>query len=192
MNHFFAYLNRTKYIHRWGLMRNTSVETLSEHLWQTAMLAHGLGVIENKLFGGDVNPEKLAVSALYHDASEIITGDMPTPVKYYNSDIRDAYHKIEEETSDMLISKLPDELKDDFSKIFNSSTLTDKEKKILKAADTLGAYIKCLEEQKAGNRDFDGAAKSTLQKLDTFGLHCLDYFRREFLDSYTLTIDEMR
>lgn len=192
MNHFYAYINRTKYIRRWGLMRNTETETLSEHLYQTAILAHALALIENEKFGGSFNAERIALAALYHDASEIITGDMPTPVKYYNEEIRDAYHKIEDETSEMLLSKLPDFLRDAYRPLLCDSLLDPKEKKILKAADTLGAYIKCLEEVKAGNRDFTGAEKSTAEKLKSFDLPSLSYFIEEFLGSYSLTIDEMK
>lgn len=192
MNHFFAYINRTKYIRRWGLMRNTETETLSEHLYQTAVLAHALAVIENEKFCGSVNAEKLALAALYHDASEIITGDMPTPVKYHNDEIRDAYHKIEDETSEMLLEKLPEFLRPVYAPLLTESGLTDHEKKILKAADTLGAYIKCIAEINAGNRDFISAEKSTAEKLEKFNLPSLKYFMDEFLESYSLTIDEMR
>lgn len=192
MNHFFAYINRTKYIRRWGLMRNTETETLSEHLYQTAILAHALALIENEKFAGSFNAEKIALAALYHDASEIITGDMPTPIKYYNSDIRDAYHKIEDETSEMLLSKLPDFLQDAYRPLLCDSLLDPAEKKILKAADTLGAYIKCLEEVKAGNRDFISAKNVTEEKLNSYDLPSLKFFIDEFLESYSLTIDEMR
>ncbi len=192
MEHFFAYINRTKYIRRWGLMRNTEDESLSEHLYQSAVLAHALAVIDRELFGGESKPERVALCALYHDAGEIITGDMPTPVKYYNDEIKNAYHKIEDETCDMLISKLPCALRESYAELLTQSSLSPHEKCIVKAADTLGAYIKCLEEKKAGNRDFDGAAESTRLKLDSFELPCLDYFRREFLDSYALTLDELR
>ena len=192
MNHFFAYINRTKYIRRWGLMRNIEQETLSEHLYQTAVLAHALAVIENEMFGGSFNAEKIAIAALYHDASEIITGDMPTPVKYYNDEIKEAYHKIEDETCEMLLSKLPEVLRPAYAGILTGCDVSDDEKKLLKVADTLSAYIKCLEEKKAGNRDFDGAAESTEKKLDCFELKSLDYFRNEFLASFDLTIDEMR
>jgi len=192
MNHFFAYINRTKYIRRWGLMRNVEDETLSEHLYQSAVLAHALAVIENEMFGGSYNAEKIAIAALYHDVSEIITGDMPTPVKYYNDDIKEAYHKIEDETCEMLLSKLPESLRPAYSGVLTGCGMTKDEKKILKAADTLSAYIKCLEETKAGNRDFHSAAESTEKKLDSFELKSLDYFRREFLGSFDLTIDEMR
>ncbi len=192
MNHFFAYINRTKYIRRWGLMRNVETETLSEHLYQTAVLAHALALIENKLYGGSLNAEKIALTALYHDAPEIITGDMPTPVKYYNEDIKGAYKKIEAETTEMLLSKLPEFLREDYEPLLTESALNDGERKILKAADTLSAYIKCLEEKKAGNRDFDSAAESTEKKLKAMSLPSLEYFLSELLESYSLTIDEMK
>lgn len=192
MNHFFAYINRTKYIRRWGLMRNTETETLSEHLYQTAVLAHALATIENEKFGGCVNAERLTLAALYHDASEIITGDMPTPVKYHNDEIRDAYYKIENETSELLLEKLPEFLRPVYAPLLTESGLTPYEKRILKAADTLGAYIKCLAEISAGNRDFLSAEKVTAEKLKGYSLPSLQYFMDEFLESYSLTIDEMK
>ncbi len=192
MHHFFAYINRAKYIRRWGLMRNTETETLSEHLYQTAVLAHALAVIENEKFGGCLDAERIALAALYHDASEIITGDLPTPVKYHNDEIRDAYHKIEDETSEMLISKLPEFLRPIYEPLVTESGLSGEEKKILKAADTLGAYIKCLAEINAGNRDFVSAERVTAEKLASYDLPSLRYFMDEFLDSYSLTIDEMK
>ena len=192
MGHFFAYINRTKLIKRWGLMRNTETESLSEHLYETALLAHALAVIQNTKFGDNVNADKIAVAALYHDASEIITGDLPTPVKYYNDEIKSAYQKIEAETREMLISKLPDFLKDIYSDILSEEILTEKEKLIVKTADTLSAYLKCIEEQKAGNHDFEGAAEGIKKKLDSNSLPALKYFIEEFLDSYTLSIDELK
>lgn len=192
MKHFFAYINRTKYIRRWGLMRNTEDESLSEHLYQASILAHALAVIDRELFGGDCDAGRITLAALYHDAGEIITGDMPTPIKYYNNDIKSAYRKIEDEACELLLSKLPDALRDSYADILTCRTLTPHERRIVKAADTLSAYIKCLEEKKAGNRDFDGAAESIEKKLDEFGLPCLEYFRSELLGSYGLTIDELR
>jgi len=191
MEHFFAYINRTKYINRWGLMRNTETENLQEHMFQTAVLAHALAVIENKYYDGKTDPDKIAIVALYHDVSEIITGDMPTPAKYSNDEIKTAYKKIESETNALLLSKLPEELRPDYEQILSANCLSEAEYKILKAADTLSAYVKCIEEKKAGNRDFDGAARTIERKLDTFELDCLKHFRKTFLKSYELTIDEM-
>ena len=192
MHDFFAYMDRTKLIRRWGLMRNTESETLSEHLYQTAILAHALAMIENERFGGKLDAGHIALVALYHDASEIITGDLPTPIKYYNEEIRSSYKKIEEETTQMLISRLPDFLRDGYRDIITGASLTDHEKSIIKAADTLSAYIKCLRERAAGNRDFASAERSTEAKLRAMELPSLKYFMNEFLDSFDLTIDDMR
>ena len=194
MHHFFAYVNRTKYITRWGLMKNTEVESLSTHLYQTSVLAHALALIENKYYGGNFNSEKIALCALYHDLPEIITGDLPTPVKYYNDEIKTAYKKIEDETSSLLIDKLPDELKEDYSDILYQKMLTDKEKRLLKAADTLSAYIKCMDEMRSDNRDFYSASVATEKKLEKIAeeFSSVSYFLNEFLGSFDLTIDEMR
>lgn len=192
MHNFFAYIDRTKLIHRWGLMRNTETETLSEHLYQTAILAHALAVIENEHFGASINAERIALVALYHDAPEIITGDLPTPVKYYNKEIRESYRRIEEETEELLVSTLPDFMRATYSEIIRGEALSEYEAKLIKAADTLSAYIKCLREREAGNRDFAEAERSTKAKLDEFRIPSLKYFIDEFLESFSLPLDSLK
>ena len=190
MNHFFAYINRMKHINRWGLMKNTEMENLSEHSFQTAILSHALAVIERDNFNSEIDPYRTAVKALYHDVSEIITGDMPTPVKYFNEEITVSYKKIEKRSKDALIEKLPDGMKNEFSDIINAEE--SPEWAIVKAADTLSAYIKCIEEIKAGNPEFSGAGKTIKAKLENMNLKCLNYFMDEFLPSYYLNIDELK
>lgn len=192
MHDFFAYMDRTKLIRRWGLMRNTETENLSEHLYQTAILAHALAVIDNELFGGEIDTGRVALASLYHDAPEIITGDLPTPIKYYNEEIRASYSKIEEETTQMLLSKLPDFMRDSYRDIITCALLSEHEKRIIKAADTLSAYIKCLRERMAGNRDFREAERSTEAKLRAMELPALKYFMDEFLGAFDLTIDDIK
>ena len=189
MNHFFAYINRTKYIRRWGLMRNTETETLSEHLYQTAILAHALAVIENEMFGGCVNAEKIAIAALYHDASEIITGDMPTPIKYFNPEIKDAYKKIEAVAEQELISKLPEDMRTDFTQIYSPSEGICK---LIKAADKISALIKCIEELNMGNLEFKDAERSTRKAIKKLDLDEAQIFMDEFIESFYLSLDKQQ
>ena len=188
-SHFFAYISRMRFIQRWALMRNTAPENVQEHSHQVAVLAHALAVIRNEKFGGHADAGAVAVAALYHDASEILTGDMPTPIKYYNPEIRDAYRKVEAVASDKLLSMLPDELRADYEPIIKIEDETTK--KLVKAADKLSAYIKCVEELKAGNTEFRQAAAQTAAAMDAMALPELDYFREHFLPSYSLTLDEL-
>lgn len=188
MSHFFALINRTKYVNRWGLMRNTQNENLQEHSFQTAVLAHALCTIHNKECGGEVDPDRAAVLALYHDVTEIITGDLPTPIKYYNDDIKDSYKRIEQKASDALIEQLPEFLKDEYWGILNGEGTP--EWRFVKAADTLSAYLKCMDELKAGNKEFSGAAIGLKSKLNAMDLPALDIFMDEFVDSFSLTLDE--
>ena len=189
MSHFFAYINRMRFINRWALMRNSYTENIQEHSHQVAVLAHALAVIRNRCFGGQVDPGMVAVAALYHDASEILTGDLPTPIKYYNPAIRDAYKQVEHIACGKLVGMLPPELQPDFAEAL---TPTDPEvEELVKAADKLSAHIKCLEELKAGNSEFEAAARQTRQALRDMQLPCLDYFMAHFLDSFRLTLDEL-
>ena len=187
-NHFFAMLNRMKYITRWGLMRNTEKENLKEHSYQVAVLAHALAVIDKTDFGVEVNPERAAVIALFHDASEIITGDMPTPVKYYSEDIKTAYKQIESHANGVMLEKLPKRLQREYEPLFYAENSV--EWKYVKAADTLSSYIKCMEELKAGNQEFLSASMSIRKKLDENELKSLRLFLTEFVDSYSMTIDD--
>ena len=187
-NTFFAVINRMKYINRWGLMRNSDNENLQEHSFQTAILAHALALIENVKFGGTFDPEKAAVIALYHDSSEIITGDMPTPVKYSSEALTLSYKRLEHEAGDVLLDKIEPQLREYYNDIFNSEN--SREWVVVKAADTLAAYIKCIEEIKAGNNEFIGARASVLQKLSRIDLNSLRYFIETYLPAYELTLDE--
>lgn len=186
---FFAYLSRMRYIVRWGLMRNTVQENIQEHSHIVAVLAHALAVIRREKFGGSADPGRVAAVALYHDASEIFTGDLPTPVKYANPAIRDAYKAVEAGAADRLLDTLPEELRPSFSPFLNE---TDPEVlSLVKAADKLSAYLKCLEELKAGNGEFKSAAQQTLKDLQSYGLPELDYFMETFLPAFSLTLDEL-
>lgn len=188
-SHFFAYLSRLRFISRWALMRNTAPENVQEHSHQVAVLAHALAVIRNEKFGGSLDAGAVAVAALYHDASEILTGDMPTPIKYYNSTIRAAYREVEDVANRKLIEMLPPELQKIYDPIIMD---TDSEIHILvKAADKLSAYIKCLEEVTAGNGEFRDAAKQTRAALDAFALPEVQYFLETFMESFCLTLDEL-
>ena len=189
-SHFFAYLSRMRFIQRWALMRNTSPENVQEHSHQVAVLAHALAVIRNEKFGGTVDPGQVAVAALYHDASEILTGDMPTPIKYDNPAIRKAYKDVEAVAEGKLLAMLPQELQEVYAPIL---TPTDPEtERLVKAADKLSAYIKCVEELKAGNNEFREAAAQTRHALEGYGLPEVAYFLETFMDSFSLTLDELK
>ena len=186
---FFAMLSRMRYINRWGLMRNTFQENIQEHSHQVAVLAHALAVIQNRFYGGQVDPGAVAVAALYHDASEILTGDMPTPIKYDNPDIKAAYKQVESVAEQKLLSMLPEELRGDFDE---AVTIPDPEvHAIVKAADKLSAYIKCVEELKAGNTEFKQAKEQTYSALCQNPFPALKYFMEQFLPGFELTLDEL-
>ena len=189
-SHFFAYVSRMRFIQRWALMRNTAPENVQEHSHQVAVLAHALAVIRNEKFGGTVDPGAVAVAALYHDASEILTGDMPTPIKYDNPAIRKAYKDVEAVAEGKLLAMLPEELQAVYAPIL---TPTDPEViRLVKAADKLSAYIKCVEELKAGNNEFREAAAQTRKSLEAYELPEVAYFLETFMDSFALTLDELK
>lgn len=189
-NNFFAMISRMKYINRWSLMRNTVSENLSEHSLEVAFIAHLLCVIRNKRFGGNVNAERAALIAMYHDTTEIITGDLPTPVKYYNKDIRSIYGDIEKNAADKLLSQLPDDLKGEYESIISGGD--DEEiKSLVKAADKISALIKCIEERRMGNKDFLQAEEATLNSIKKMNIKEADVFLDEFLTGYGLTLDEL-
>ena len=191
MYHFFAMLSRMKYINRWGLMRNTRSENLSEHSLETAIVAHALAVIGNEKFGRSRDPQRAAALALLHDAPEIITGDMPTPVKYHSEDIRKAYSEVENLAAERLVSLLPEELRPYYRELMTMSAPGDEElRPLMKAADRISAAIKCIEERLSGNQDFREAERSTLKLLRDMDLPEAKYFMEEFLPSYGLTLDE--
>lgn len=187
---FFAVISRMKYINRWSLMRNTITENISEHSLETAFIAHALALIRNKRFGGNVDPERCALLAMYHDTTEIITGDLPTPVKYYNSDIKGAYDEIEKKAENTLLSYLPDDLREYYEPLLSP---TEEEKELwqlVKGADKLSALIKCIEERKMGNADFLSAEKSTLKAVQKMDSPEVKVFLDEFIPAYGLTLDE--
>ena len=187
---FFAMMSRLKYINRWALMRNSREENLSEHSLEVAMLSHALCTIGNKRFGKTLNADRAALIGLYHDATEIITGDMPTPVKYFNSNIKSVYKEIEYTACGKLLSILPEDLRGEYEKIFEPTDEYKYEKALVKAADKLSAYIKCLDEKKAGNHEFLQAEKATLKAVKALNLEEVEVFLNEFIPAYSRTLDE--
>lgn len=190
MYSFYAMMSRIKYINRWGLMNNTRNENLSEHSLEVAIIAHALGVINNKRFGGDISPERLAVLAIFHDASEIITGDLPTPVKYNNDKIKDAYKEIEEEAEHRLLKMLPDDMAEEYHSILCGDDSEAELWKYVKSADKISALIKCTEELIMGNREFSKAQQSTLKAIEDIDLPEVKVFMQELFPAYELTLDE--
>lgn len=191
MYHFFAMLSRMKYINRWGLMRNTRSENICEHSLETALLAHALATIGNEKFGKQYLADRAAMLAVLHDASEIITGDLPTPVKYHSEEIRKAYGEVEELAVEHLVSMLPEELRPPYRELMTMTGERDQELlPIVKAADKLSALIKCVEERRSGNHDFHKAEQTIRTSIEEMKLPEADYFLKEFLPSYGLTIEE--
>ena len=187
---FYAYISRMRYITRWALMRNSTTENIQEHSHMVAVLAHALALISRVVFGNKtVSPEHCATAALFHDATEIITGDLPTPVKYYSPEIREAYRKVEEVAEQELLEMLPASLRGFYEPIL--SNVDPETARFVKAADKLSAHIKCLEEMKASNHEFILAARQTREALDEMEMPELQYFIDHFLDSFTLTLDEL-
>ena len=186
---FFPMIARMRYINRWGLMRNTQPENIQEHSHMVAVLAHALAVIQNRYFGPQVDPGTVAVAALYHDAGEILTGDMPTPIKYDNPDIQRAYKAVEAVAEEKLLSMLPQDLRSDFEAAI---TIPDPQvRALVKAADKLSAYLKCVEELKAGNAEFKKARDQTYDALCQNPIPALGYFMEHFLEGFSLTLDEL-
>ncbi|MCB9099993.1 MAG: 5'-deoxynucleotidase [Anaerolineales bacterium] len=191
MSHFFAYLAKMKFIQRWGLMRNTSPENIQEHSLQVAMIAHGLAIIKNRRFDGQVNPERVATLALFHDASEVITGDLATPIKNFNPKIKTAYSEIEIVAKQKLFDMLPDELKPDYEPVFFKQKDDEAHWPLIKAADKVCAYLKCLEELKVGNEEFAKAARAIEADINKLGLPEVTYFMETYVPSFALTLDEL-
>jgi 5'-deoxynucleotidase len=185
---FFALISRLKHIMRWSLMRNSSRENVQEHSHIVAVIAHALAVIAREEFGKDVDPGRAAAAALFHDASEIFTGYMPTPVKYHNKAISAAYKEIEAQASGKLLTTLPEKLREAYEPLFDPA---EPEKSLIKAADKIAAYIKCLEELKAGNREFRSAAEQTLKKIESLDMPEVRYFMEHFVPAFELTLDEL-
>ena len=189
-NHFFAMLSRMKYINRWGLMRNTRSENICEHSLEVAYIAHALGVINNEIFGGNLPAERLAILGMYHDVTEIITGDMPTPVKYYSPVIRNAYSEVEHVAKDEMLSGLPQIMRKHYDRVLLETDEEEELWKYVKGADKMSALIKCIEEQQMGNQDFADAAESIELTLRNMHIPEVDYFMEEFLPAYRLTLDK--
>ena len=186
---FFAYLSRLKLIRRWSLMRNTVPENDAEHSLQVAMIAHAIAVIARDRYGKQVNPEHVLSLAVYHDATEVMTGDLPTPVKYHNDELRGAYHQLEDLSADRLLTLLPDDMKPAFTPYMKQEA--GYEHTLVKAADRISACIKCMEEQRAGNREFDYAAENIRKSIADIDLPEVKDFLTDFLPAFDMTLDEL-
>lgn len=187
---FFAMLSRMKYINRWGLMRNTIQENIAEHSLDVSIIAHALGVINNAFFNGEVSPERLAVLGLFHDSTEIITGDLPTPIKYFAPEIRKAYKSVEASAGNELLQSIPEKMRPYYRDFFCAQEKDCELWKFVKAADKISALIKCIEEARMGNQDFREAEKSTRRTIKEMRMKEADYFLEHFLPAYSLTLDE--
>lgn len=186
-DNFFAYISRMRYIERWSLMRNALPENIQEHSHMVAVIAHALGIIRREVFHIECDPNACAAAALYHDASEILTGDLPTPIKYYNPEIKNAYKQVEQIACQKLLATLPAELRPAFQPLLTEAEYRD----IVKAADKLSAYIKCIEERRAGNDEFLSAEKQTRCVLEQNPLPEVQYFMAHFIPAFELTLDEL-
>jgi 5'-deoxynucleotidase len=191
MSHFFAYLAKMKFIRRWGLMRNTRPENIQEHSLQVAMVAHGLAIIRNRVFGGRLDPQRAAVLALYHDVGEVITGDLPTPIKNFNPKIKLAYNEVEDVAKRKLFNMLPEELKSEYEPFFFRLDADEEHARLVKSADKICAYLKCLEELEAGNQEFSKAEKVIRLQLEDLDSPEVRYFMERFVPSFSLTLDEL-
>jgi 5'-deoxynucleotidase len=191
LSHFFAYISRLRWIRRWGLMRNAIEENVATHSWEVATLAHALAIIRNRHFGGTVNVDRVAAAALYHDATEVITGDMPTPVKYHSKVMREAFGDIEHKAEAELLALLPTDLQPEFAPYIRESTWSAEEKELIKAADRLSALLKCQAEMQAGNKEFEPAAGHIRRKLEADGLPEVIYFLEVFAPGYQQPLDNL-
>lgn len=190
MYNFFAYMARMKYITRWSLMRNSVSENIQEHSHMVAVLAHALAVIRRDVFGGKADPEACACAALFHDATEIFTGDLPTPIKYFDPEIRSAYHRVEEAAAEKLLGMLPEELRGAYEPLLREED--GEVRAMVKAADKLAAYLKCREELAAGNSEFADAEKETLALLRAMEMPEVDWFLTNFAGAFGLTLDGLQ
>lgn len=187
---FYAFMDRMKYIKRWQLMRSVREENIMEHSQQVAMLTHALAVINNRVFGGCADAQKAVLYAVYHECGEVMTGDLPTPIKYYNNSIQGAYKNLEDRACDKLIATLPEELRGDIGCFMKPDT-NSYEYKLMKAGDRLAAYVKCLEELRCGNSEFVKAKKSIEDDLHSRNIPEVEYFFENFIESFSLTLDEL-
>jgi 5'-deoxynucleotidase len=191
VSHFFAYLARMKFIQRWGLMRNTQVENIQEHSLQVAMIAHALAVLKNTRFGARIDPERTALLAVFHDAEEVITGDLPTPIKYFNPQVAQAIDSVEAVAKDRLLRMLPDDLRGSYEQLFFPVEADDEAWACVKAADRICAYLKCVEEHKAGNAEFGRAEEAIRAQLEASDDPAVGAFLETFVPSFRLTLDEL-
>lgn len=189
MEHFFAYMSRLKLIRRWGLMRSALPENDAEHSLQVAMIAHGLAVLARERYGRQVNPEHVLALAVYHDATEVITGDLPTPVKYHSAALRTSYAQVEELAAQRLTAMLPADMQAAFAPYLAQKD--DEAHRLVKAADKISAYVKCLEEQRAGNHEFDAAGGNILRSIQAMDMPEVRDFMAEFVPSFNATLDEL-
>lgn len=189
MYSFYAYLHRMKYINRWGLMRNTETENIKEHTLDVAFIAHALAILSVQRLGKQVDPEKTVLLALFHDVTEVITGDLATPIKYFDPEIRDSYKRIEAVAADKLLEMLPEDMRGAYAPLLNAEE--GEEARLVKAADKLSAHIKCLTELKAGNSEYAAAAKATGRAIAKMNCPEAQIFIDEFIQSYTLSLDEL-
>jgi len=190
MSHFFAYMARMRYIQRWGLMRNTQPENIQEHSLQVAMIAHALALIGNRIYGKNLDAEHIMVLAAYHEAGEVITGDLPTPIKYADPELRDAYKRMEILAEKKLLNMIPEELQEDYKELLLQEP--DENHRIVKAADRIAAYLKCVEELKSGNGEFKDACESIRKDIDALNMPEAAWFMEKFAPSFAMTLDEMK
>ncbi|TQV84382.1 5'-deoxynucleotidase [Aliikangiella coralliicola] len=190
-SHFFAYISKIRWIIRWGLKRNAIPENVMEHSWEVSTIAHAMALISNKRFGGQYDANLVATTALYHDVSEVITGDMPTPIKYHSAGMQKAFKDVEIQAERELIGLLPDDLKEDFTSLVVTSEISPDILRIIKGADTVAAFLKCQEELKAGNSEFSKAAEDIAARLSGFNMPEVNAFLEIFAPSYKLTLDEL-
>lgn len=190
-SHFFAYISKIRWILRWGLKRNAISENVMEHSWEVATIAHVMAVLGNKRFNRNYDPFLIATTALYHDVSEVITGDMPTPIKYHSKSMQNAFKEVELQAEKELVDLLPDDIRETFEKLIVSKNIPEDVQRLIKGADTIAAYLKCQAELKAGNSEFTKAAEDTAERLKNFQLPEVDAFLEIFSGSYQLTLDEL-
>jgi 5'-deoxynucleotidase len=190
-SHFYAYISKLRWLQRWGLKRNTVNENVMEHSWEVATITHALALIKNRYFGGNLDVNAVVVAALYHDCGEVITGDLPSPIKYHTPEITQAYKAIERQAERELLNLLPDELQTDYRKVLMEELIPEDHRALIKAADTIAAFIKCRTEVNAGNQEFSKAEEAVKTRLDNLGMPEVQYFLDTFIDSYSLTLDEL-
>lgn len=190
-SHFFAYISKLRWIVRWGMKRNAIQENVMEHSWEVATIAHALAIIHNRVFNGSIDANAVATTALYHDCSEVITGDLPSPIKYHSPAMQEAYKSIEHDAEKELLALLPAELQQDFRTVLIEHEFPTEYRKLIKAADTIAAYLKCQAELKAGNCEFEKAAEQISLRLKAYDLPEVHYFLTTFAPSYQLTLDEL-